>query len=210
MAKPILYRPPSPKLVWAALGCTAVIYAGAVVAAMKREAPPADLSDIPTATVEATLESQPEEQPTPPPEDIPLPEPPPMPQEVPEFHEENTPPPKQQRPTKPSAPIKAPQAGISGAPKTMSISGAKALAISAPRPEYPYEARSRHIMGSGVCVVDVDVSSGNVTSASMAQSIGNPILDNAAVSAFRRWRFKPGTVSKVKIPITFTMAGASY
>jgi protein TonB len=209
MAKPILYRPPSPKLVWAALGCTAVIYGGAVVAAMKREAPPADLSDIPTASVEATLEQQPDEQPTPPPEDIPLPEPPPMPQEVPEFHEENTPPPKQQHAAKPSAPIKAPQAGISG-PKTMSISGAKALAISAPRPEYPYEARSRHIMGSGVCVVDVDVSSGNVTDASMAQSIGNPILDNAAVSAFRRWRFKPGTVSKVKIPITFTMAGASY
>jgi TonB family protein len=44
----------------------------------------------------------------------------------------------------------------------------------------------------------------------MAQSIGNPILDNAATSAFRQWRFKPGTVSKVRIPITFTMTGASY
>ncbi|PYJ79337.1 MAG: hypothetical protein DME69_05200 [Verrucomicrobia bacterium] len=44
----------------------------------------------------------------------------------------------------------------------------------------------------------------------MTQSIGSPILDNAATSAFRQWRFKPGTVSKVKIPITFTMTGASY
>jgi len=87
---------------------------------------------------------------------------------------------------------------------------AKASAISAPRPDYPYEARSRKITGSGVCVVTVDAASGSVTDATMAQSIGNPILDNAAVSAFRRWRFKPGTVSKVKIPITFTMTGASY
>jgi protein TonB len=91
----------------------------------------------------------------------------------------------------------------------MSISSAKALATYAPRPQYPYEARSRHITGSGVCVVDVDPS-GSVSSASMAQSIGNPILDNAATSAFRQWRFKAGSVSKVKIPITFTMTGAQY
>ena len=89
-------------------------------------------------------------------------------------------------------------------------SQAKASAISAPRPEYPYEARSRHITGSGVCIVSVDVGSGNVTDASMAQSIGNPILDNSALSAFKRWRFKPGSVAKVRIPITFTMTGASY
>src|SRR6478672_5859112 len=101
MAKPILYRPPEKKLLWGALACTVVIYAGAVVAAIKREQPPLDLSDIPVATVEASLEPA-EEQPTPPPEDIPVPEPPPMPQEVPEFHEENTPPPKQQKPTKPT------------------------------------------------------------------------------------------------------------
>ncbi|PYL10136.1 MAG: hypothetical protein DME34_01095 [Verrucomicrobia bacterium] len=90
------------------------------------------------------------------------------------------------------------------------MSSAKALATYAPRPQYPYEARSRHITGSGVCVVDVDVGSGSVTGASMAQSIGSPILDNAAMSAFRQWRFRPGSVSKVKIPITFTMTGASY
>jgi protein TonB len=92
----------------------------------------------------------------------------------------------------------------------MSISNAKALATYAPRPQYPYEARSRHVTGSGVCVVSVDPGSGSVTDASMAQSIGNPILDNAAVSAFKQWRFKPGTVAKVRIPITFTMTGASY
>jgi protein TonB len=208
MPKPLLYQPPPKRLVWTAFGCAMLIYIGAVVAAMKHEKPPPDLSDIPTYSVEATLD-QPQEQPTPPPEDIPLPEPPPMPQEMPEFHEETTPPPKKQQQAK-TAPVKAPQIGAARPPGMMSISGAKALAINTPKPEYPYEARSRHITGSGVCVVTVDTASGSVTDASMAQSIGNPILDNSAVSAFRRWRFKPGTVSKVKIPITFTMTGASY
>src|SRR6478736_1166600 len=58
--------------------------------------------------------------------------------------------------------------------------------------------------------MSVDTGSGAVTSAEMAQSTGSPILDNAATSAFRRWRFKPGTVSRVRTPITFTMGGASY
>ena len=101
-------------------------------------------------------------------------------------------------------------AEVAGLPRTMSITDAKALAIFAPRPDYPIEARTRHITGSGVCIVTVDPGSGKVTDASMAQSIGNPLLDTAVVSAFKRWKFRPGTVSKVKVPITFTMTGASY
>jgi periplasmic protein TonB len=125
----------------------------------------------------------------------------------PEYVEETTRPPKKPQ-AKKFTPIKAPQAA--GRPGTMSISTAKALATYAPRPQYPYEARSRRITGTGVCVVEVDAGSGSVTSVSMASSIGNPILDNAALSAFRQWRFKPGSVSKVRIPITFTTTGAQY
>ena len=201
MAKPLLYRPPPRWHLWAALGGAALIHIGAVVAAMKREPPPVDLSDIPTAVVEATMEAPPE--PTPPPEEVPVATPPPAPPEVkPEYVEERTPPPRQPRPVK-VMPIKAPAA--------TSISSAKANAIYAPRPGYPYEARSRRIMGSGVCVVTVDTASGRVTDATMVQSIGNSLLDDSALSAFRQWRFRPGAVApKVKIPITFTMTGASY
>src|SRR4029434_10558327 len=202
--KPLLYRPPPRWQWWAAMGGAMAIHLTAVALAQKREPPPVDLSDIPVAVVEATLQA--EEQPTPPPEDIPLPEPPPPPDIKPEYVEETTPPPKRPQ-TQKFAPIKAPQAGKPG---TLSASGAKAAALYAPKPEYPYEARSRHVTGSGGCVVDIDSSSGNVTSAAMASSTGNPILDNATVSAFRRWRFKPGAASKARIPITFTMTGASY
>lgn len=203
MPQPLLYKPPPSWQFWAAFGGAILIEAASVViAGIKHEPPTIDLSQIPTATVEATL--QPEDQPTPPPEDIPIQEPPPIPDVAPEFHEEKPPPPKTNKPT---GPVKAPQ-GVTG---TMSITGAKAIAINAPKPEYPYEARSRHQTGSGVAVLSVDTASGNVTDASMAQSIGSPILDQATLSAFRRWRFAPGKCApKVKVPITFTMTGASY
>ena len=86
----------------------------------------------------------------------------------------------------------------------------KPVAVRAPRPVYPYEARFRHITGSGVVLLTVDPATGLVRDATMVQSTGNPILDNSAVSAFRRWVFKSGTAPNVKIPITFTMTGASY
>ena len=41
--------------------------------------------------------------------------------------------------------------------------------------------------------------------ATRAGSAGNPILDKSAVSAFRKWRFKPGTVSKVRTPVEFSL-----
>jgi protein TonB len=206
MPKPLLYRPAPRWHLWSALTGAVVIHLAAVALAQKREPPPVDLSQIPQAVVIATFEA-PEEQPTPPPEEIAAP-PPPEPEIKPEYVEERTPPPRQPKNAK-VAPIKAPT--VAGHPGVMSISNAKAVAVYAPRPQYPYEARSRRITGSGVCVLDVDVASGSVSSANMAQSIGNQILDNAAVSAFRQWRFKPGAAApKVKVPITFTLTGASY
>jgi protein TonB len=172
---------------------------------MKREPPPVDLSQIPDAVVIGLDQAPQEPEPTPPPEEPEAPPPPPPPTSEPEFKEEQpTPPPKPKQQVKITPLAKPTQVGA-----MVSASGAKANAIFAPKPEYPYEARSRHLTGSGVCVVNVDPS-GNVTSADMAQSIGNSILDNSATSAFRRWKFKPGSVSKAKIPITFTMTGASY
>jgi periplasmic protein TonB len=209
MAGPLLYRPPPRWHVWAAIsGAAAIHFTAIAIASIHPKEQIMDLSDIPEAAVEMSLEQQQEPQATPPPEEEPPPPPPPeaIPEQKPEFVEEKpTPPPKQPPSTKPVAPIARPNAV-----GPMSMSSAKVMAISAPRPEYPYEARRSKITGSGVCVMTVDPGSGSVTSADMAQSTGSPILDNAATSAFRRWRFKPGTVSRVRTPITFTMSGAQY
>ena len=85
------------------------------------------------------------------------------------------------------------------------------IAISAPRPEYPYEARTRHITGAGVAVITIDPSAGTVTNVTMTQSTGSPILDNAIISAFHRWRFQPGSYDRqLRMPVTYTMSGATY
>src|SRR5437773_4245823 len=142
--------------------------------------------------------STPEKQPTPTPPSLKI---------KAEPVEETTPPPRRPKRLK-TAPVTPPQAA--NPPAAMSISSAKALAIYAPLPDYPREARSRRITGSGVCVVSVDPGTGNVTEASMAQSTGDQTLDKATVSAFRRWVFKPGKVSTVRIPVDFSLTGASY
>src|SRR5437773_72450 len=121
--------------------------------------------------------------------------------------EEATPPPPPQ-PKQQVVPIKAQQ--VAGTLGTMSISSARALAVFAPRPEYPREARSHRIAGSGVCVVSVDRGSGHVTEASIAQSTGNQTLDNSAISTFRTWIFKPRKVSTVSISFGFTTRGGPY
>jgi len=197
--KPLIYQPPPRWYFWTAFGAALAIHLTAVAVSQRHEAPAVEIPPQPPTVVEAVL-APPES--TPPPEDIPIPEPPPPPEINPEYVEERTPPPRPQNTAQKFTPIKA--------PGPMSMSRAKALALYAPRPQYPYEARSRHVTGSGVIVADVDAASGNVTSASVATSTGSPILDNAATSAFRQWRFRPGSVSKVRIPITFTMTGASY
>jgi TonB family protein len=79
----------------------------------------------------------------------------------------------------------------------------RALALYAPSPRYPLAARMKYYAGSGVALVEVDSRTGIVTGARMLESTGWGALDNAALETFRKWRFKPGTVRKVRIPVAF-------
>jgi TonB family protein len=85
----------------------------------------------------------------------------------------------------------------------MSLSVAQSMAIIAPLPEYPYEAKRRDVTGSGVCVITVDPGTGKVTDATMERSTGYRVLDKVTTETFKRWRFKPGTVSQVRLPISY-------
>jgi len=93
---------------------------------------------------------------------------------------------------------------------TASLRSVKAMIAYAPRPVYPYEARRQRVTGSGIALVTVDQASGTVTDVLMTQSCGNAILDSSTLDALRRWRFKPGNVTKVQVPITYTLMGVSY
>lgn len=125
-------------------------------------------------------------------------------------------PPAPEEPTTPVAPVERkrrvrkrtaeavePQAVSFPTPTSLSLSVAQSMAVSAPLPEYPYQAKHANITGNGICVMIVDTASGKVTNAMMAQSTGNAILDKVTTETFRRWRFKPGSVSQVRVPITY-------
>lgn len=196
-----LYRRNGRSIFWLAFFFALAIHLGAVALA-KTKSPSTKLLDVsPLSDVEIvdTAESEPAllEESAPPP---------PLEQIHPDqdrFQEKNLMPP----------PIRAhrkarPPSLIGGT--TASLRSVKATVAYAPRPLYPYEARRQRVTGSGVALLTIDQTSGTVTDVRMAQSCGNVILDNSTLDAFRRWRFKPGGVTQVEVPITYTLMGVSY
>ena len=93
-------------------------------------------------------------------------------------------------------------------PRSISEKQVRALATYTPTPQYLFEARAKHLQGEGVVRLDVERKTGHVTSARMLQSTGHQILDDEAVKTFRAWRFKPGSVSGVRIPVRFMGVGS--
>lgn len=77
-------------------------------------------------------------------------------------------------------------------------------AIYTPKPAYRPEWARQGLTGKGVVLVTIDPQTGRVSGARMLQSTGNKLLDGSALEAYSQWRFEPGSVSQVKMPIEFT------
>ena len=110
---------------------------------------------------------------------------------------------KKHRARRPPRPAVQPEAATISAPVPVSLSVAQSMAITAPLPDYTYEMKRRNLAGTGTCIVTVDTATGTVTNASMFKSTGNPLLDKLTIQTFKSWRFKPGTVSEVRVPISY-------
>jgi TonB family protein len=178
-------------------GLAALIHFAVILLGANYHQPDETLLALSSGVVDVVMEpGSPFDDLTPPPEVN-------IPQPTPNLTEELS----EERPNPPSVrervnkPLVKARSGIAGSP----ISLAKGLTLSAPWPEYPPEARQRNITGNGVVAMTIDPVSGSVTHVSMWKSTGNSCLDDAALRGFRRWRFKPGSVSKVKSPVTFTL-----
>jgi TonB family protein len=76
--------------------------------------------------------------------------------------------------------------------------------IYAPRPEYPYNARVHYLQGSGSFILHVRPD-GTVSRVEVEDSTGAPLLDQTAIAAYSKWRFKPGRVKAVRVPVSFTI-----
>ena len=70
-------------------------------------------------------------------------------------------------------------------------------------PVYRPEWAKQRLTGKGVVLVTIDKETGKVTGARMLESTGNQLLDGAALQAYSQWRFKPGTVTQLRMPIEF-------
>ena len=202
----LIYRTRSRWLTWVAFGCAVMIHLAAIAIAGNKSHPVVpnlgtEISDV--IGVDNGEQSPPEPEEVSPPEQVE----PATDQEA--FPEENS----MRLPIHPrkKTPVASVVRSIGAGTRPTTHSGSvKALALYAPRPAYPYEARRGGVTGSGIAQLTVNPEAGNVLDVRMAQSTGSPILDNATVEALRRWRFKPGVPSNVDVPITYTLTGVSY
>jgi TonB family protein len=71
--------------------------------------------------------------------------------------------------------------------------------------KYPYQARARHIQGSGLFRISLDLNTGSVKKVTLIQSTGSPMLDTYTTDALHRWRWKPGRWREIDVPITFNI-----
>ena len=84
----------------------------------------------------------------------------------------------------------------------------KEFALYAPPPKYPTDALRTRAEGSGIVLMEIDEKTGWVKSAKMEKSTGNKLLDDAALQAFSQWRFRPGTIRRLRTPVTFSYTGS--
>jgi protein TonB len=81
--------------------------------------------------------------------------------------------------------------------------------VKKPGPNYPYSDRAKHHTGRGLFRIYLDLQTGAVTQVATLQSTGFATLDESAVAALRRWRWKPGKWKEIEIPVTFVMGHVS-
>lgn len=74
------------------------------------------------------------------------------------------------------------------------------------RPEYPSQERALHHVGAGLFRIKLDIRSGTVVTVFVLQSTGFKALDESAVLALSRWRWKPGRWKEIEMPVRFTMS----
>ncbi|MFO8024373.1 energy transducer TonB [Thiohalophilus sp.] len=86
----------------------------------------------------------------------------------------------------------------------------KPFAMHNPKPVFPISARRRGMEGTVILLVQV-TAKGEVSSVSVSQSSGYRVLDNSAIRAVERWKFRPArrqddaVSTSVEVPVRFLL-----
>ena len=101
-------------------------------------------------------------------------------------------------------------------PLLLTPAQAAQISVYAPLPEYPLDARRRHLTGSGIFRLRVQFDTGRVRSVEIEKSTGHARLDEPAKETLRRWRFRPEALRRylephdksneviLRLPVDFT------
>jgi outer membrane biosynthesis protein TonB len=79
----------------------------------------------------------------------------------------------------------------------------RGLLLKAVRPEYPYEARLRHIKGTGVFDLRFDYETGRLREIHIVRAFPDPIMQKATIEALKQWQAKPRSIHVLRFPVTF-------
>jgi TonB family protein len=77
-------------------------------------------------------------------------------------------------------------------------------ATASPGAGYPEAAQKAQLSGSGLYELRIN-KAGVTTAVAILKSSGKPVLDQAARSAFLKWRFKPGVFTRVRVPVSWSV-----
>ena len=76
--------------------------------------------------------------------------------------------------------------------------------LAAPGAPYQEEAQKTKTTGSGLYEIRIDPA-GKATAVAIVKSSGSAVLDKAATTTFKTWRFKPGVFRSVRVPVTWSV-----
>ena len=81
-------------------------------------------------------------------------------------------------------------------------------AIYSPHPEWPIIAKQRHLTGHGLFAIHI-AADGRVERVTILKSTCHAELDQGSIQSFREWRFRPHSISLVRVPIAYVFAPRS-
>lgn len=77
-------------------------------------------------------------------------------------------------------------------------------ALASPAPPYPEEAQKKKITGDGLYELRIN-KAGMTTDVVIVKRAGGAVLDKAATTAFKKWRFKPAIFRTIRIPVNWSV-----
>ena len=89
---------------------------------------------------------------------------------------------------------------------TLSADQLKQVVLFAPKPYFPTRARHEYKTGVGAFLLNVNPETGLVASIKIEKTTGLWSFDVSCLKTFIKWRFKPHTLTKVRVPVRFVFA----